>query len=198
MSPQLARVWTRRKLQSRLESVQWICAPSEIRPPTIYACSHHGRLDALVLQQVLERLGERPILWNQDCGDSWQSRALGALPFPPGRPVDRAASIRRTLRLMQEGRSVAVFGSGRIQPPHESAEFGRTLAFLVRHVPGANLRPVAIRYTFGAHERPEAYVSILEAVSDPSEVALSLQRGMDRLLATILHEPAGFSTLFDA
>lgn len=83
-------------------------APPANRPVVVYA-NHHLFYDGYLLAFFLERvLGRRAVVWMQDLARFPFFAAGGAAPFPKNRPARRAATIRRTARMMRQDERTAL------------------------------------------------------------------------------------------
>ena len=121
-----------------------------VNHPTFY----DGYAGGLVVRRVL---GRRPLTWMREWDRFPFFAAAGALPFPEGDPVDRAATVRRTARLLAApGYGLVYFPEGDLHSPDEplrpfDAAF---LARLGRLFPPVTWLPVALHPTWEAADHP--------------------------------------------
>lgn len=149
----------RRTVRSRFRNVYW--QPPAVRPtaPCIFAATHHGWHDGYVMFHLVTRLGLRSLDWIQEFEAFPLFARAGGMPFPADRPGVRAATIKRTIRLMNaERRSLILFPEGVLHEPPEIWPLGESLTLLMKRVPEAEILPVALVYRMSTHERPEAFV----------------------------------------
>jgi len=142
--------------------------PSAQGSPVIFVANHHGWHDGYVMFALIKHLGIVASDWVAELAEFPLFAKIGALPFPPEDEKVRFATVRKTVRLLQEGRSLILFAEGALHRPPEVWPLGSALEFLIRRVPQARIIPVAIRYDMSIHERPEVFVELGEAIIAPS------------------------------
>lgn len=175
----------RRSVRARFRNVYWtpFDAPA---PPLVFAANHQGWHDGYLMYVLVTRLGVRCLDWIAEFDAFPLFARIGGMPFPPDRPDARAATIRRTIRLMrEERRSLVLFPEARLHPGPELLPFDGALDLVARRVPEARVVPVAIRYVMGVHERPEAFLRLGEPLDPGPEIAARTREAVLTLLAAI-------------
>lgn len=179
----------RRAVRRTFHHVDW--SPPGPLPdgPAIFVANHHGWHDGYLMYLAITALDRRVLDWIQAYDTFPLFGKIGGMPFPAEDAAVRAATIRRTVRLMrEEGRSLMLFAEGVLHRPPELLPFGKSLE-LVAGKTGATTVPVAIRYEMGAHERPEAYLSFGDPVAPgpdlSSRTRLAVASELDRLAARL-------------
>lgn len=142
--------------------------PSPAGPPVIFVANHHGWHDGYVMYALIKHLGIVASDWVAELAEFPLFAKIGALPFPPDDEKTRFATIRTTVRQMNEGRSLILFAEGTLHRPPEVWPLGSALEFLIRKVPGVRVVPVALHYDMSIHERPEVFVELADEVVSPS------------------------------
>lgn len=140
--------------------------PDPSRPAIVFA-NHHYWWDAYLLHALARewRPGQARV-WMRELTSFPPFAALGALPFPDGDAVVRAATIRRTVRELQTTPTLLfLFPEGEMHPAPNLLPFGRALCWLHTQVPGVPLYPAAIRMAQGIHQRPEAQILLGQPLS---------------------------------
>jgi 1-acyl-sn-glycerol-3-phosphate acyltransferase len=125
---------------------------------------------------------------------------IGGMPFPADDPARRAATIKKTIRMMREdGRSLMLFAEGILHRPPELMTFGKSLELVAGKVPGVAVVPVSIRYEMGLHERPECFLGFGAPVEPGDRLAyrtrLEVQRLLDEGAVWIRHDPGRYQVL---
>lgn len=155
----------RRTVRARFRNVYWRPPASLPAPPLIFAANHHGWHDGYLMFHLVTALGVESVLWVEEFDAFPLFSRIGALPYPKGDANGRAATVRRTIRLMREqGCSLVLFPEGDLHPGPDLLPFQRALSTVAQHT-GASVVPVAIRYAMGSHERPEAFIEVGASVS---------------------------------
>jgi 1-acyl-sn-glycerol-3-phosphate acyltransferase len=104
------------------------------------------------------------------------------MPFPAHQPAIRAATVKKTIRLMRdEGRSLILFGEGILHRGPDIWSVGRSLEVVAKQVPEAAILPIAIRYDMSIHERPEAFITVGEPVIRGENLLVTIQEELARL-----------------
>lgn len=112
---------------------------------------------------VVTRLGLRSLDWIEEFDAFPLFAKVGGMRYARGDSAGRTATVRRTIRLMnQEKRSLVLFPEGVLHRPGSLLPFGKSLEVVASKVPDAVLVPSAIYYEQSMHERPEAWVSLGE------------------------------------
>jgi 1-acyl-sn-glycerol-3-phosphate acyltransferase len=169
-------------------------------PPVIFAASHHGWHDGYILFHVVDALGYRSLDWIQEFDAFPLFAKVGGMPFPANDAGARAATLRRTIRLMtEERRSLMLFAEGILHEPPMLWEFGKSIELIARTVPNVSVVPVAIRYRMSLHERPECHVALGEAVPTGPDLAgrtrLRVSNLLDEISVDALFRPERFEVL---
>ncbi len=90
-----------------------------------------------------------------------------------GSRSDGAAAIRyAAAQLQRPGQAVWVFPQGAERPWHEPLRFAAGAVRIATLAPRAALVPLALAYTFGEHEQPDAWVSIGAPLRSPTRASL--------------------------
>lgn len=150
----------RRSVKARFRNVYWM--PSDLPEvrPLVFVVNHHSWFDGYIMYHLVTRLGVRCLDWIAEYALFPLFGKVGGLPFPPDQPEVRASTIRRTIRLMnEESRSLVIFAEGVLHEPPEVLPFGRALDTVLQKT-NPTVVPVALRYTFDLHERPEAWIRL--------------------------------------
>ena len=195
----------RRSLKARFHTIWWE-EPGELPAgPCIYVPNHHAWHDGYVMYTALTKLHQerdrgRFYDWIQEYEAFPLFGTIGGLPFPAGDAGKRAATIRKTVRLMrEEGASLMLFAEQHLHRPPELWEFGKALETVSKLVPQASVIPVAIRYELCLHERPEAYLRFGMPVEAGPELSRrtrnSVRAELDQLRADIDFRPERLTPL---
>jgi 1-acyl-sn-glycerol-3-phosphate acyltransferase len=165
--------------------------------PVIFCSTHHGWFDGYVIYHVVTKLGVQTLDWIQEFEAFPLFAKVGGMPFPADDPAKRAATIRKTIRLMnEEQRSLMLFESGILHPPPEVWPPGKALELVVRKT-NATVLPTAIHYEFSMHERPEAFIAFGEPLSGPEEICERAHASLVELLAATREEARGPEPRFE-
>ncbi len=173
----------RRSVRARFRRVYWV--PPDPKPvsPTIFATNHHGWFDGYLMFHALTKLEARFLDWVQEYDSFPLFGKVGCLPFPADRPEARAATVRKTIRLMrEERRNLLLFAEGILHRPPDLLEFGKALELVAAKVPGVSVTPVAIRYDFAMNERPEAWIQFAGPVPLGPDLSSRTRQAVQDLL----------------
>lgn len=189
----------RRTVRARFRNVYWD-GPMALEPPVVFAANHHGWHDGYLMFHFVTALRVRTVDWIAEFGAFPLFAKIGGMPFPPGDASARAATLRRTIRLMREDRrSLCIFPEGVLHPGPELLPYGRALDVVLSKVPGATLVPVAIHYAMGMHERPEAWLRAGAPLEGPQRTADDCRSATVDLLRCLREDvraaPDQFTTL---
>ena len=155
----------RRSVRKAFHTVHWLPPKETPKAPAILVANHHGWHDGYLMYLAATKLGVRVVDWIAEFDAFPLFAKVGGMRFPHDDPAARAATIRRTIRLMRDdGRSLLLFAEGVLHRPPGLMPFGKALETVAHAVPAANVIPVAIRYELAMHERPEAWVRFGEGV----------------------------------
>ena len=184
----------RRSVRKSFHHVDWIPPGPLPDGPAIFVANHHGWHDGYLMYLAITALDRRVLDWIQAYDSFPLFGRIGGMPFPAHDAAVRAATIRRTVRLMRdEGRSLMLFAEGVLHRPPELLPFGKSLE-LVAGKTGATVVPVGIRYELSTHERPEAILSFgppVEAGPDLSpRTRLAVAAELDRAAALLARSDA--------
>lgn len=153
----------RRSTRARLRNLWWNPPQRDLTPPVILYANHHGWLDGYLMFHAVTKLGLRSLDWIEEFDAFPLFAKVGGMRFARNDAMDRAKTIRRTIRLMRtEKRSLVLFPEGTLHRPPGLLPFQPTLDLMARSVPGVSLVPVAILYEQSMHERPEAWLGFGE------------------------------------
>lgn len=153
--------------------------PNLSEGPFVFAANHHGWHDGYLMFHLVTHLGIRCLDWIEEFDAFPLFARVGGMPFPADRPEIRAATIKRTIRLMrEEGRSLVLFPEGVLHHPPEILPFGRAIEVVAERT-GALVVPVAIVYSMSMHERPEAFLKVGEPVPSGDDLA---KRSRERIV----------------
>jgi 1-acyl-sn-glycerol-3-phosphate acyltransferase len=151
----------RRTVKARFRNVYWTEPSFPLVPPVVFVPNHHGWHDGYLMFHLVSRLKIPSLDWIAEYGAFPLFRFVGGLPFPADDALVRAATLRRTVRMMREqGRSLVLFAEGALHRPPELLPLGKALQAVAGQVPAASVVPVAILYDMSLHERPEAFLRI--------------------------------------
>ncbi len=150
----------RRSVRRRFHTVHWIPPTFELKPPCIFVPNHHGWFDGYLMFHVVTQLQVPTLDWIQEFDTFPLFARIGGMPYPLGDLKRRAATVRRTIRMMQDDHwSLLLFAEAHLHPPPELLPFGKSLDVIAQKVPQAQVIPVGIRYEHAMHERPEAFLT---------------------------------------
>jgi 1-acyl-sn-glycerol-3-phosphate acyltransferase len=190
----------RRSVRTRFHGLHWIPPAASLNAPVIFACNHHGWHDGYVMYHVVTRLKLRSLNWIQELDAFPPFAKVGGMPYPAGDVARRAATVRRTIRLMkEEKRSLVLFVEGELHYPPDLLPLGRSLDVVASKVPGVTVVPTAIRYEMSMHERPEAFVAFGGPVSAGEDLMVrardALESTLDVLTTRIREDRDSFELL---
>lgn len=146
----------RSSVRKRFHTVWWNAPTYQLTPPVILYANHHGWMDGYLMYVLVKRLGLVSLDWIQEFDAFPLFRFVGGLRFAAGDVAGRATTIRHTIRELNKGRSLVIFPEGELHRPPGLLPFGRAVQTVARKVQSVTMLPVAIRYEFAMHERPEA------------------------------------------
>ncbi|MBL8049336.1 MAG: 1-acyl-sn-glycerol-3-phosphate acyltransferase [Chthonomonas sp.] len=153
----------RRSVRARFHTVYWSPPTTAPRHPAILYANHHGWMDGYLMFYLIQKLNLECVDWIQEFDSFPLFAKIGGMRYPLGDTAARAATIKRTIRLMQAGgKSLVIFPEMELQRPGPLRTFGEALSLVARKVPDVQLVPVAIRYEMSIHERPEAWLTVGE------------------------------------
>ncbi|RYG40379.1 hypothetical protein EON79_22700 [bacterium] len=189
----------RGNVRKSFHSVQWRPPAGLPEGPKIFAANHHGWHDGYLLYVACTAMNVPVVDWIAEFDAFPLFAKVGGMPFPPSDPSRRAATVRKTIRLMKdEGRSLMLFAEGILHRPPELLPFGRSLEVVAAKT-GAAVIPTAIRYEIAMHERPEPFLLFGAPVEPGPKLAersrLAVRRLLDEGATLIRHDEAVFETL---
>jgi 1-acyl-sn-glycerol-3-phosphate acyltransferase len=190
----------RRSVRRRFHNVYWIPPSQTLREPCIFVPNHHGWFDGYLMFNVVSKLGLPTLDWIQEFDAFPLFAKIGGMPYPLNDIKRRAATVKRTIRLMREDAwSLLLFAEAHLHYPPDLLEFGKALETVAAKVPGVQIIPVAIQYEMAMHERPEAFITFGEPVSLGDNLAsrtrLAVQELLTRSKALIRSESRPFEVL---
>jgi 1-acyl-sn-glycerol-3-phosphate acyltransferase len=175
----------RRTVRARFRTVYWK-TPVDVPEQCIFVANHHGWHDGYLLFQVVNALERRSLDWIQEFQAFPLFGKVGGLPFPANQPEIRAASIKKTIKLMnEEKRSLILFGEGILHRGPEVWEIGKALELVLKKVPNAKVIPVGIRYDMSLHERPEVFLEL----GEPLERSDDIREKLRQILQVMVNQP---------
>ncbi len=147
------------------------------------------------LAWLLASYHKRPLIgWLENWQPFPPFGSAGALPFPPGNPAVRAATMRRTVRLLTHSRSLLVlYPEGVLHDDADVRPFGRALWWLREHLPGVLFIPGATHAVFGTEQRPVLRVSLGQPMPEEESEPLWLESARKRVVTLredLAHRPA--------
>lgn len=170
----------RRTVRSRFRNVYWRheSGQNPDSPETwnlpetcIFVANHQGWHDGYLLFHVVNAVQRRSLDWIQEYDQFPLFGKVGGMPFGLNRPEERAATVRKTIRLMnEESRSLMLFAEGVLHRGPDVWELGRSLELVHRRVPKSVIIPVAIHYDMSIHERPEVFLTIGQTIERGEEI----------------------------
>jgi 1-acyl-sn-glycerol-3-phosphate acyltransferase len=190
----------RSSIRSRFRNLYWLPPSMPLNGPVILAANHHGWHDGYVMYHAVTQLHLPSMMWVEEFQAFPLFRHVGAMPFPRSSASDRAATIRKTVRQMQEGdRSLVIFPEGVLHRGPALLPFAKSLEFVAEKVPKALVIPVALRYDASLHERPECFIGFgdpVERGKDLSErTRLAVKSLLDIVAVKMAHSPDAFALL---
>lgn len=174
----------RRSVRKRFHTVHWTPPNFELKPPCIFVPNHHGWFDGYLMFHVVSQLGIPTLDWIQEFDAFPLFAKVGGMPYPLHDLRRRAATVKRTIRLMrEEGWSLLLFAEAHLHPPPNLLPFGKALEVVASKVPQVQVIPVGIRYEMSMHERPEAFISLGLPVEPGEGLAERTRAAVASLLA---------------
>jgi 1-acyl-sn-glycerol-3-phosphate acyltransferase len=176
----------RRSVRRRFHSVYWIPPSFELRPPVIFVPNHHGWFDGYLMYHVVTQLGIPTLDWIQEYDSFPLFGKIGGMPYPLQNPRVRAATVKRTIRMMRDGKwSLLLFAEAELHYPPTLLEFGKALETVADKVTDAQVVPVAIKYEMAMHERPEAFISMGEPLVQGGGLSQRTRQRVQELLCEL-------------
>lgn len=180
----------RRNVRARFHTVYWrgrenVPADGAV----VFACTHHGWHDGYLMFVAVTALGKPSVDWVEEYDAFPLFSRIGALPMPPDDAPRRLRSLRQTVRLMREGVSLVHFPEGVLHRGPGLLEFGKAMGFLQRALGKIPVVPVAIAYHHSVHERPEAVLEFLPAVTLPDGKVEDVRAALEAALAARRAKP---------
>lgn len=135
--------------------------PTEPRPLILYA-NHHYWWDGYLAYWLLRSWGRSIVVWMEAYRRFPPFGSVGAVPFPADDAVARALTVRRTLEALRSPKTaLLLFPEGKLHGDTERVlPFQRSLHWLARQVPEAQVVPLAIYIEPGYHQYPRAYLGV--------------------------------------
>jgi 1-acyl-sn-glycerol-3-phosphate acyltransferase len=190
----------RRSVRKNFHGVWWAGPSEPIPEPCIFVPNHHGWFDGYLMYHAVTKLSRPSLCWIAEFDAFPLFRHIGGLPFSPQRPLERAATIRTTIRRMRDEKmNLLLFAEGVLHRPPEVLTFRKSLDLVYKQVPEASVVPVAIRYEMSMHERPEAFLLFGQPVAakdtTPEKTRLQVKGLLDRCAHQISFERENFLPL---
>lgn len=190
----------RRTVHSRFRRVYWIPPKEPLVGPCIFVPNHHGWHDGYVMYHAVEALNMLTVDWIQEFDAFPLFAKVGGMPFPAESAARRAATIRKTIRLMTtEKRNLLLFAEQHLHPPPEVLPFGKALQLMANQVPDSKVVPVAIRYELATHERPECFIAFGSPMEKGNDICqrtrLAVKALLDELAMKMRFEADSFEIL---
>jgi 1-acyl-sn-glycerol-3-phosphate acyltransferase len=184
----------RRTVRARFRAVYWK-PPAEVPAQCIFVATHHGWHDGYIMFHIVVALKRRSLDWIQEFAAFPLFAKVGGMPFPSNQPTQRAATVKRTIRLMrEEGRSLILFGEGILHRGPDIWEIGKSLAVVAKQVPNAVIIPVAIRYDMSVHERPEVFVTFGKPITEREDLQNLVRESLLELIRQPIDEKSQILT----
>jgi 1-acyl-sn-glycerol-3-phosphate acyltransferase len=175
----------RRTVRSRFRAVYWD-HPGPIEEPTILAINHHGWHDGYIVFHALTALNLRAYDWITEFDAFPLFKHIQGLPYPRDDAAKRAGSIRTVIRgLKAKTHSFMIFPEAEMHPGPQVNPLGKAVDLVWRQSGKPAIRPCAIAYTMGMHERPEAYVRIGDPLALEVMESGGLHHAMERELTSL-------------
>lgn len=135
--------------------------PTEGRPLIVYA-NHHYWWDGYLAYWLMRSWGRRTIAWMEAYRRFPPFGAIGALPFPAGDATARACTVRRTVEALHSSETaLLLFPEGKLHGDTERLlPFQRSLHWLARQAPSAQVLPLAIHIEPSYHQYSRAYLGL--------------------------------------
>lgn len=192
----------RRNVRARYYEVRWRPPAQLPECPILWVPNHHGWHDGYLMYLAVKALSVPTLDWIAEYDAFPLFGRIGGMPYPADDAAKRAATFRKTIRLMNEGGwSLLLFAERHLHPPPEILPFGRSISKICRAVPGSQVIPVAIYYEQSLHERPTAWIDFGRPINpeDEEDPSASAQQAVTQLLAELRGSrwdtDKGFTTL---
>jgi 1-acyl-sn-glycerol-3-phosphate acyltransferase len=147
--------------------------------PAIWAANHHSWWDPFVAAAVLRRRGQTAcLLISQD--------NIGQYGFVRGLGVFGARQPRTGQRYLEQGRVLTIYPEGELRPAGRPGPRAPGASWYAARA-GVPLTAVAVRLAMRGHQAPEAFVSLMPVVMQPTPDATTaeLARVLARELSTL-------------
>jgi 1-acyl-sn-glycerol-3-phosphate acyltransferase len=175
----------RRSVRKRFHTVYWRPPSFKLEAPVLFVPNHHGWFDGYLMFHAVTELGIPTLDWIQEFDSFPLFAKIGGMPYPLEDPKRRAATVKRTIRLMRErGWSLLMFAESHLHYPPNLLPFGKAIETIAEKVNGVQVVPVGIRYEMAMHERPEAFL----AFGTPVTAGPGLPERTREAVASVLEE----------
>jgi 1-acyl-sn-glycerol-3-phosphate acyltransferase len=182
----------RQSVRRRFHTVYWRPPPFELKTPVVFVPNHHGWFDGYLMFHVVADLGIPTLDWIQEFDSFPLFAKIGGMPYPLNDPKRRAATVKRTIRLMRDGGwSLLLFAEAELHYPPDLLPFGRAIETITEKVPGAKIVPVGIRYEMAMHERPEAFLAFGEPIPSGERLIERTMEAVSGVLESVDHAVRG-------
>jgi len=116
----------RRSVRKGFRGVYWIPPDRPLPTPCVLVANHHGWHDGYAMYHAVTKLGIKVVIWIEEFEAFPLLASVGGMPFPQDDAVRRAATIRKTIRLLQKGEaSLLLFGEGCFMSLRNCCRLGR-------------------------------------------------------------------------
>ncbi|GIV09074.1 MAG: hypothetical protein KatS3mg019_2107 [Fimbriimonadales bacterium] len=151
-----------RSLRGHFRAVYVRGAPPDTQRSLILYANHHYWWDGYLAYWLIRSWGRRMVVWMVSYRRFPPFRAIGALPFPAGDAAARAHTVRRTLEaLRSSATALLLFPEGKLHGDTEHLlPFQRSLHWLARQTPKAQVLPLGIYIEPSYHQYPRAYLGV--------------------------------------
>jgi acyl-[acyl-carrier-protein]-phospholipid O-acyltransferase/long-chain-fatty-acid--[acyl-carrier-protein] ligase len=168
--------------------------------PTLFAANHRATLDSLLLSLFLPP-GSVVVLPREDLRSRWLRLALGFVPHLVA-DMNDPATIKKVMRLLAAGRSVALYPEGRVFDAPSVMKVYEVPALIAAKT-GVPVVPVRVRYRRGwpvraiIRVRPPAHISAASRAVSRARRARATEQ-LQRLMEAAAYDERPRTTLFEA
>jgi acyl-[acyl-carrier-protein]-phospholipid O-acyltransferase/long-chain-fatty-acid--[acyl-carrier-protein] ligase len=168
--------------------------------PTLFVANHRATLDSLLLSLFLPP-GSVVVLPREDLRSRWLRLALGFVPHLVA-DMNDPATIKKVMRLLAAGRSVALYPEGRVFDAPSVMKVYEVPALIAAKT-GVPVVPVRVRYRRGwpvraiIRVRPPAHISAASRAVSRARRARATEQ-LQRLMEAAAYDERPRTTLFEA
>src|SRR5215471_960467 len=191
----IARVFLRALFRVRVDR-----RPDDASGPVLFAANHPAAIDSLLLALALP-VGCVVVLPREDLRSRWLRLALSFLPHVVA-DVNDPATVKKVMRLLAAGRSVALYPEGRVFDALSVMKVYEVPALIAART-GVPVIPVRIKYRHGwrlsalIRMRPAVNISATGETSPRARRARATEQ-VQRLMEGAAYEERSRTTLFEA